>query len=82
MSDREIRIDGDRWKVRPSRQRSAPGRRAVVFFPVTSDQRPYRVAELDRERLRGGEGVEALSDQELRELFREGSSMDFPERYA
>lgn len=82
MTDREIRIDGDRWKVRPSRQRARPGRRAVVFFPVTCDQRPYRVVEVDEDRLAGDEPVASLSDRELRELFRSSRSMDFPRTYA
>lgn len=82
MAERHIRIDGDRWKVRLSRQRSGPGRRAVVFFPVTSDQRPYRVVEVDEARVSGDGSLESLSDQELREMYRNGSSMGFPRTYA
>lgn len=82
MADREMRIDGDRWKIRLSRQRSGPGRRAVVFFPITCDQRPYRVVEVDDDRLSGDEPLRSLSDQELREMFRQGSSMGFPHTYA
>lgn len=82
MAERHIRIDGDRWRVRPSRQRSGPGRRAVVFFPVTSDQRPYRVVEVDEDRLSGDDPLASLSEQELREMYRNGSSMGFPRSYA
>lgn len=82
MDERQIRIDGDRWKVRLSRQRSAPGRRAVVFFPVTSDQRPYRVVEVAEDRLSEDDPLGALSDRELLEMYRSGSSMDFPHTYA
>lgn len=82
MAEQEIRIDGDRWKVRLSRQRSGPGRRAVVFFPVTSDQRPYRVVEVDEDRISGDDPLGALSDQELRAMYHEGSSMGFPRSYA
>lgn len=82
MGERHIRIDGDRWKVRLSRQRSGPGRQAVVFFPVTCDQRPYRVVEVDEARLAGDDPLSSLSDQELREMYRSGSSMGFPHSYA
>lgn len=82
MAERHIRIDGDRWRVRPSRQRSGPGKRAVVFFPVTCDQRPYRVVEVDEARLSGDDPLASLSDQELREMYRNGSSMGFPHSYA
>lgn len=78
---RTIRIDGDRWKIRLSREPPGPGVRAVVFFPTTSDQRPYRVVEVEEERVSGPEDLEALSERELEELFRAASSMDFPHGY-
>lgn len=82
MSERQIRIDGDRWKVKLSRQRPGPGLQALVFFPVTCDQRPYRVVEVPEERVDGPDALENLSEQELRELYRDGSSMGFPRSYA
>lgn len=82
MGERHIRIDGDRWKVRLSRQRSAPGRRGVVFFPVTSDQRPYRVVEVEEDRLSEDDPLGSLSDRELLEMYRSGSSMGFPRSHA
>lgn len=78
---RTIRIDGDRWKVRLSQERSEPGVRGVVFFPVTSDQRPYRVVEVEEGRVAGPDDLEALSERELEELFHEASSMGFPHEY-
>ena len=78
---REMRIDGDRWKIRVSRERPEPGRRTVLFFPVTSDQRPYRVVEVDEDRVSGAEDLEALSERELEEMFGEASSMGFPRDY-
>lgn len=78
---RTIRIDGDRWKVRLSQERPRPGMTGVVFFPVTTDQRPYRVVEVDEDRVAGPEDLEALSERELQELYREASSMGFPQEY-
>lgn len=78
---RTIRVDGDRWKIRLSEERPHPGVQAVVFFPTTSDQRPYRVAEVPEERVGTAEDLEALSERELEELYREASSMGFPHDY-
>lgn len=79
---REIRADGDRWRVRLSADPPSPGIQALVFFPVTCDQRPFRVVEVPEERVGGEEALEALSERELRELFDEASSMGFPHSYA
>lgn len=78
---REMRIDGDRWKIRISREQSDPGRLTLLFFPMTSDQRPYRVVEVDEGRVSGAGELEALSERELVELFGEASSMGFPRDY-
>lgn len=82
MSEIRIRIDGDRWKIRMSRERAGPGRKAVVFFPETTDQRPYRVVEVPADRVASTEELEALSERELEELFHEARSMGFPGTYA
>jgi riboflavin biosynthesis pyrimidine reductase len=82
MTERQIRIDGDRWKVKLSRTRSGPGLQALVFFPVTCDQRPYRVVEVSEERVGGEDALDRLSERELRELYLEGGSMGHPRSYA
>lgn len=79
---RKIRVDGDRWEVRLSADPQAPGTRALVYFPVTCDQRPFRVVEVPEERVGDEEALASLSERELRELFHEASSMGFPHRYA
>jgi len=79
---REVRIDGDRWRVKLGEERPRAGRRAVVFFPVTCDQRPFRVVEVDEERVPGPEAVEALSERELVRLFEASSSLGAPRTYA
>lgn len=79
---RELRMDGDRWRVKLSEEPPRAGVRTLLFFPVTSDQRPFRVVEVSDERVPGEDAVEALSERELRELFRDSSSMGFPGTYA
>lgn len=79
---REIRIDGDRWRVRLSQHPPDFGVQAVLYFPVTCDQRPYRVVEVPEEEIGSEEDLDAISERELRELFREASSMGFPREYA
>lgn len=77
-----IRVDGDRWKVRLGRERSRRGVRAVLFFPVTSDQRPYRVVEVPEDEVEDQEALEALHEERLRELFDASSSLGVPGTYA
>lgn len=79
---REVRIDGDRWRVTLGEEPPRAGRRAVVFFPVTCDQRPFRVVEVDEERVPGPEALEALSEREFVRLFEESSSLGAPRTYA
>lgn len=79
---REIRADGDRWSVRLSADPPEPGTQALVFFPVTCDQRPFRVVEVPDGRVGSEEALDALSERELRELYHQASSMGYPHSYA
>lgn len=72
---REVEADGDRWIVRVGERREAPGVTTVVFFCETTDQRPYRVAEVPEERVAEADDLEALSERELVEIFRASGSM-------
>lgn len=72
---RKIEADGDTWVVRVGERREAPGVTTVLFFCETTDQRPYRVAEVPDDRVAGADDLEALSERELTELFRESGSM-------
>lgn len=72
---RKIEADGDTWVVRVGERREAPGVTTVLFFCETTDQRPYRVAEVPDDRVAGADDLEALSDRELTELFRDSGSM-------
>lgn len=80
--ERIIKADGDRWAVRLSDRSSGDDVRALVFFCRTTDQRPYRVVEVPRERLDDESDLEAFSEQELLDLFGSSRSMDFPREYA
>lgn len=79
---RELRMDGDRWRVKLGEEPPRAGRRALLFFPVTCDQRPFRVVEVEEDRVPDDSGLEALSERELRELFHQSSSMGVPKHYA
>lgn len=79
---RGIRVDGDRWRVELGEEAPREGRRSILFFPVTCDQRPFRVVEVAEERVADEEAVSALSERELRQLFAESNSMGFPRTYA
>jgi len=72
---RKIEADGDTWIVRVGERREAPGITTVVFFCETTDQRPYRVTEVPDDRVADADDLEALSERELTELFRDSGSL-------
>ncbi len=76
---RTIRAAGDKWSVRLGESRE--GLRAVLFFCVTTDQRPYRVVEVPAERIDGPDALERMPEPELKELFAASSSLDYPRTY-
>jgi hypothetical protein len=79
---RKIRADGDVWRVQLSLHPPRPGVQAVLFFCVTTGQRPYRVVEVPEERISGPEDLDALPEREVAELFERSRSLDFPRTYA
>ncbi len=50
----------------------------ILFFCETTDQRPYRVVEVDADRFSSQDDVERLSSKELQELYRRSSSLLVP----
>lgn len=78
---RKIKADGDTWSVRLGEEADSDDERTLLFFCVTTSQRPYRVLRLPRERLPDEAALEALSDERLRECFAASRSMDFPREY-
>lgn len=75
---RTIKADGDRWRVRLGSDRPHPGVRVVLFFCETTDQRPYRVLEVPESRFQTQDDLERLSEGELRDLYRQSVSLDYP----
>lgn len=73
-----IKADGDRWRVRLGKDRPRPGIRVVLFFCETTDQRPYRVLEVPEDRFELQDDLESLSRTELRQLYRQSTSLDSP----
>ncbi len=74
----EIKVDGDRWKVRLGQERPKPGVRVLLFLAQPTGQRPYRVVEVPEDRFRTQEDVDRLSEAELLELYRRSTSLDVP----
>jgi hypothetical protein len=74
----QIKVDGDRWKVRLGDERPKPGTRLVLFFCEPTGQRPYRVVEVDENRFASQDDIEKLSSKDLLALYKESTSMDVP----
>lgn len=72
---REIKADNDTWTARLGEGLTEPGERTVLFFCKTTDQRPYRVATVEEERVARDPELRRLSERELRELFEASQSM-------
>lgn len=79
-NERRFKADGDTWRVRLGDTSEREGCRTVLFFCLTTNQRPYRVVEVSEDRL-ADEGVSALDDAALQELFRASRSMGYPLDY-
>lgn len=77
----QIRAEGDTWSARLGDRRPGATTRPVLFFCTTTDQRPYRVVEVPADRFDGDDDLEALPEQELRDLFANSRSMGFPREY-
>lgn len=72
-----IKADGDTWRARLG---GAGDERVVLFFCVTTDQRPYRVVPVGT-RFASDEELARLSAEELGDLFERSSSMGAPTAY-
>lgn len=74
---RSLRADAHTWEAALARDQPHPGVQAVVFHCMTSSQEPYRVVEVPAHRISDPDGLAALPDEELHELFRRAEIMDF-----
>ena len=77
-SERKLKADGDTWSVRLGETSEREGFRTLLFFCVTTNQRPYRVVEVPEERLADQAAVDKLDDASVEELFRASRSMGYP----
>ncbi len=77
-SERRFKADGDAWSVRLGEASEREGFRTLLFFCVTTNQRPYRVVEVPEERLADQAAVDKLDDASVEELFRASRSMGYP----
>ncbi|MDX1578723.1 MAG: hypothetical protein R3266_09560 [Gemmatimonadota bacterium] len=75
-----IKAEGDTWRARLGAVSSA-GNRTLLFFCESTDQRPYRVVELEAGRFASEEDLAEASDEELLALFAESRSMGAPKEY-
>lgn len=73
-----LKADGDTWRVRFGGTEQEP---VVLFFCVTTDQRPYRVVRVAPGRFSDGAELDALSADDLRALFRGSRSLGAPAEY-
>ena len=78
---RKIKAEGDTWTVRLGDLRPDATTRPILFFCATTDQRPYRVAEVPAERFADSADLEKLDDAELATLYGESRSMGAPREY-
>lgn len=73
-----LKADGDTWRARLGGTAREP---VVLFFCVTTDQRPYRVARVARDRFSDDGDLGRLSADDLRALFEESRSLGAPTEY-
>ena len=73
-----IKADGATWRAEVADE---GGERLVLFFCVSTDQRPYRVVRADIGGPAGSEPLEEMPEAALRALFDASRSMGIPQDY-
>jgi len=79
--DRKITMAGDTWTVRLGSEPTGPDVQVVMFFCVTTGQRPYRVVEVPKEELAGPDEFANLGAADMETLFEASQSMGFPPQF-
>ena len=74
----KIRVDEDTWRAEFADDAAGP---IIVFFCTTTDQRPYRVVEVEPDRYTHDLQTDDLSEEELQALFDASRSMGAPKNY-
>ena len=73
-----IKADGATWRAEVADE---SGERLVLFFCVSTDQRPYRVVRADGAGTAGTESLDEMPEEALRALFDASRSMGIPQDY-
>lgn len=73
-----LKADGDSWRARLGGTRDEP---VVLFFCVTTDQRPYRVVRVASGRFSADAELARLSEDDLRAMFEASRSLGAPLEY-
>ena len=68
-----IKAAGDTWEARLGERERDDDLRTVLFFCMTTNQRPYRVSEVPAADLQGG--LEALDAETLHRIFDASGSL-------
>ncbi|MFO7587128.1 MAG: hypothetical protein R6X22_03555 [Gemmatimonadota bacterium] len=73
--DRILKADGDTWRAELGAKATEDGRRALVFFCASNDQRPYRVVEVSGTEMPDADALARLGSAEIEGLFDRSVSM-------
>ena len=74
----KIKADEDTWRAELVEDATGP---IIIFFCTTTNQRPYRVVEIESARAERGLELQDFSEKELRTLFDASRSMGAPKDY-
>ena len=74
----KIKADEDTWRAELVEDATGP---IIIFFCTTTNQRPYRVVEIESARAESGLDLQDFSEKELRALFDASRSMGAPKDY-
>lgn len=78
---RKLKLGGQTWTVRIGEDPPSPDVQLLVFFCLTSGQRPYRVVQVARDRIPDQAMLDRMPADDLGDLFEASGSMDFPRGY-
>jgi hypothetical protein len=74
----KIKADEDTWRAELAEDATGP---IIIFFCTTTNQRPYRVVEIESTRAASSLDPQDFSEEELRTLFDASRSLGAPKHY-
>ena len=74
----KIKADEDTWRAELAEDSTGL---IVIFFCTTTNQRPYRVVEIESAQAESDLDLQDFSEEELRALFDASRSMGAPKDY-